>query len=98
MLVTLAATAACAGDDGDVPRTISGRVMSKTEDRGYCVSADRGATQRCVPLAQSDDELEVGQCVTMTNAPTPDAVRLTLADDAACAAGDLGEDAGGGDG
>ena len=99
LAVTLAAlaataTAACGGGDDadDDDGALTGRVTAKTE-QGYCVSPDRGATTSCIPLDQADDEAEVGQCVRITDAPTPDARRLSLADESACAAGDLGDDA-----
>ena len=76
------------------PDVVTGRVMSKT-DR-YCVSPDRGATTTCVALDQADEEAEVGECVRITVAPTPDARRLAPVDEAACAAGDLGDEAPGG--
>lgn len=86
-------TTACGGDDETGGRGwTAGRVMSKT-DRGYCVSPDRGTTTNCVPLDQADDEAEVGECVRITDAPKPADVRLTVVDEAACAAGDLGDEA-----
>lgn len=81
------ATAACGGAPD--PDVIHGRVTSKT-DQAYCVSPDRGETTTCVPLDQADAEAEVGECVRITVAPTPDARRLAPVDEAACAAGDLG--------
>ena len=83
----------CGGGGGAPdPDAVTGRVMSKT-DGAYCVSPDRGATTSCVPLDQADTEAEVGECVRITIAPTPDARRLAPVDEAACAAGDLGDDA-----
>ena len=86
--------ASCGGGDDDTGGRgwTTGRVMAKTE-RGYCVSPDRGTTTNCVPLRQADDEAEVGQCVRITDAPKPAEVRLTVVDEAACAAGDLGDPA-----
>ena len=91
-VVLVLALAGCGGGPPD-PGGLTGRVMAKTEDRGYCVSPDRGETQRCVPLAQADEEVEVGECVRITNGPTPEAHRLAAVDESDCAAGDLGDEA-----
>lgn len=97
LVVVASGAAACGSGDGEGEGEggggrgwDTGRVMAKTE-RGYCVSPDRGATTNCVPLDQADEEAEVGQCVRITDAPTPAEVRLSIVDEAACAAGDLGD-------
>ena len=98
--------AACGGGDGgggggDGDRTVTGRLMSLEGGRA-CVSPDRGETETCVDLPGSADDaddpgadgLDVGRCVTVD----PEAYRMELADEAACAAGDLGDgDGAGGD-
>lgn len=90
-VVAALATGACGGGAPD-PDEVTGRVMSKTE-QGYCVSPDRGATTHCLPLDRAEDEADVGECVRITDAPTPQDARLTIVDESACAAGDLGDDA-----
>ena len=85
----LALASASCRDGAPDPDAIHGRVTSKT-DQSYCVSPDRGETTTCVPLGQADADAEVGECVRITIAPTPDARRLAPVDEAACAAGDLG--------
>jgi hypothetical protein len=99
LLVAAAAllVAACGGGaDGGGARngagTVTGRVMSVVDGRA-CASPDRGETQTCVDGLGDDDlaGVEVGSCVTVD----PEAEAVTVVDEAACAAGDLGD--GGGD-
>lgn len=70
--------------------------MSVSADRA-CVSADRGATSRCLglgPGSAPEPRLEVGQCVTVTPGGSPAANRFEVVADAACAAGDVGDGGG----
>jgi hypothetical protein len=89
-------TAACSGGDGDdEPDTVTGLVMSLTQDR-YCVSPDRGETQTCVdiPDPRAVAGVDVGECVTTSRDLTAKGSKVEVVDDAACAAGDLGEPTG----
>jgi hypothetical protein len=64
--------------------------MSLDRERGRaCVSPDRGESETCVEVADPGADLrgiEVGGCAVLD----PTARRLQGADDADCAAGDLG--------
>jgi hypothetical protein len=78
------AVAACGGsnsDDGD--RTVTGRVMS-LEDGRACISPDRGEHRTCAD-GPAPEGTEVGQCAEVAEG------RLVVVDDAACAAGDVGD-------
>jgi len=92
-VVLLVVAGACggggAGDEGDI---VTGRVMSLTDDR-YCVSADRGETETCVevPEPTAVEGIDVGECVETTRDLTSPGSRVEVVDDAACAAGDLGD-------
>lgn len=101
-MVTLGAFAGACGrgegsgrDGRGVSGTVTGRVMSVSADRA-CVSADRGTTSRCLGFGGSAPApaVEVGQCVTMTPRRSPAASRFEVVDDAACAAGDVGDGGG----
>jgi hypothetical protein len=87
LLVLLLVAGAC-GDDGGSGEggAITGRVMSVTPDR-YCVSDDRGASQTCEEVRDPArlEGVEVGACVESTPA------EVEVVDDAACAAGDVGD-------
>ena len=93
------ATAACGGggDGGDDDAgTITGRVVSLEADASrYCVSPDRGETQTCVdvPDPKAVEGVDVGECVTTTPDLTSEGAKVEVVDEAACAAGDLGDDA-----
>ena len=93
--------AACGGGtgDGDDDDTVTGRVMSLTEER-YCVSPDRGETQTCVevPDPRAVEGVDVGECVTTTRDLAAEGGKVAVVDESACAAGDLGEEAPAGDG
>lgn len=84
---------ACGGFGPDDVRTVTGRVVSVTDD-GYCVSPDRSATDRCVDRAVvvEADGIDVGECATMTleSGSAPSRARIEVVDDAACAESDLG--------
>ena len=93
LLVASLATAACgSGGDDDGPTTVTGRVMSIDAQR-YCVSPDRGESQTCVtiPDPKAVDGIDVGECVTTTPDLTSEDSLVEVVDEAACAAGDLGE-------
>ena len=92
VVAALSAGACDRGSSSGADDALTGRVMSKT-DQGYCVSADRGETTDCVPLDRAADEAEVVECGRVTDAATPADARLTVVDESACAAGDLGDDA-----
>lgn len=83
-VVLFALLGACGGGDDD--GTVTGRVMSVSDER-VCVSPDRGQTQSCLARGGAPDAIEVGQCASVT----PDASKLEVVDEAACAAGDLGD-------
>lgn len=88
----LAVLAACGGGgDGD-DGVVTGRVMSRTDDR-YCVSADRGQTETCVdvPTPAAIEGVDVGECVETTRDLTSEGSRVEVVDEAACAAGDVGD-------
>ena len=89
----LVVTGACGGTgDGGDADVITGRVMSLREDR-YCVTADRGETQTCVdvPDPKAVEGVDVGECVETTRDLTSEGARVQVVDEAACAAGDLGD-------
>ena len=52
-----------------------------------CVSPDRGGTRRCLDIGDpaSVRDVDVGECASL------DGERLQVVDDAACAAGDVGD-------
>ena len=89
--------AACGGDDADDdPGLITGRVVSLDADLShYCVSPDRGATKTCVdvPDPRAVQGVDVGECVTTSPDLTSKDAKVEVVDEAACAAGDLGDDA-----
>lgn len=88
-LVLLTAVAACGrGDAG--PEVWTGRVTSKTE-RQYCLTPDRGTRFRCVDVDRARGEIEVGQCVEAIFPEAADESSIEVVDEAACAAGDLGD-------
>ena len=94
-------TGACGGGDdtGDDDRTVTGRVVSLEADASrYCVSPDRGETQTCVdvPDPKAVEGVDVGECVTTTRDLTSEGAKVQVVDEAACAAGDLGDEAPGG--
>lgn len=88
--VALGAPGCGGGEDG--PDVITGRVMSRTDAR-YCVSDDRGATQTCVEVddPRAIEGVDVGECVETTADLTREGSRVEVVDEAACAAGDLGD-------
>ena len=92
--LALCTTAACGGDDGDGDEaaTVTGRVMSLTDER-YCVSPDRGETETCVdiPDPKAVVGIDVGECVMTSPDLTVEGSSVRVVDDAECAAGDLGE-------
>jgi hypothetical protein len=92
MVVAGALIAAGCGRGGDGPDVITGRVMSRTDAR-YCVSADRGETQTCVDVddPRAIEGIDVGECVETTADLTSEGGRVEVVDEAACAAGDLGD-------
>ena len=97
LLVTAAlAASACGSADDDAADTVTGRVVSLEADASrYCVSPDRGETQTCVdvPDPQAVEGVDVGECVTTSPDLTWEGSSVEVVDDAACAAGDLGDDA-----
>ena len=80
------------GGGGGGPEVITGRVMSRTDAR-YCVSDDRGATETCVDVddPRAIEGVDVGECVETTTDLTSEDSRVEVVDEAACAAGDLGD-------
>ena len=93
------AVAACggsAGDGGDANAdTVTGRVVSLEADASrYCVSPDRGETQTCVdvPEPKAVEGVDVGECVTTSRDLTSEGSLVEVVDEAACAAGDLGDE------
>ena len=89
----LVVTAACGGSDDD-PDVVTGRVTSLAPDASrYCVSPDRGETETCVdvPEPQAVEGVDVGECVETTKDLTSEGSRVEVVDDAACAAGDVGD-------
>jgi hypothetical protein len=99
LLAAALATAACGGsgsDDEADADTVTGRVVSLAADASrYCVSPDRGETQTCVdvPDPKAVEGVDVGECVTTSRDLTAAGSKIEVVDEAACAAGDLGEDA-----
>ena len=98
LLTAALAVAACGGSDGDEvdAETVTGRVVSLEADASrYCVSPDRGETETCVdvPDPTAVDGIDVGECVTTSRDLTVEGAKVEVVDEAACAAGDLGEDA-----
>lgn len=93
MLVVAGALVApgCGGGE-DGPEVITGRVMSRTDAR-YCVSADRGETETCVDVddPRAIEGVDVGECVETTADLGIGGGRVEVVDEAACAAGDLGD-------
>ena len=91
--LVVAVVGACGGasDDGEAG-VVTGRVMARTDER-YCVSPDRGETQTCVdvPDPAAIEGVEVGSCVETTADLTSEGSRVEVVDEAACAAGDLGD-------
>jgi hypothetical protein len=92
LVVAGALVAPGCGGGGDGPEVITGRVMSRKDAR-YCVSDDRGATQTCVDVddPRAIDGVDVGECVETTTDLTSEGSRVEVVDEAACAAGDLGD-------
>jgi hypothetical protein len=93
--VALVTGAACGGGgdgDADDATTVTGRVMSLTEER-YCVSPDRGETQTCVDIPDQEavEGVDVGECVTTSTDLTSEGSGVEVVDDAECAAGDVGD-------
>ena len=91
-VVLFALLGACGGGD-DADDTVTGRVMSVSDVR-VCVSPDRGGTQSCLARGGAPDAIEgvdVGECVETTADLTRDGGRVEVVDEAACAAGDLGD-------
>lgn len=84
--------AACGSGAADGPEVVTGRVTSLTAER-YCVSPDRGATRTCVdvPDPAAVEGVDVGECVETTADLTSEGSRVEVVDEAACAAGDLGD-------
>ena len=80
------------GGTQDGPDVVTGRVMSLTAER-YCVSPDRGETETCVdvPDPAAVQGVDVGECVETTADLTSEGSRVEVVDEAACAAGDLGD-------
>ena len=93
------AGAACGGSTGDDAGDdglVTGRVVSLEADASrYCVSPDRGETQTCVdvPDPKAVEGVDVGECVTTSPDLTAEGSKVEVVDEAACAAGDLGDDA-----
>jgi hypothetical protein len=95
------ALGACGGGGGDGAGsadgdTVTGRVVSLEADASrYCVSPDRGETQTCVdvPDPKAVEGVDVGECVTTSRTLTAEDGKVEVVDEAACAAGDLGDEA-----
>lgn len=84
--------AAACGDEGESPSTVTGRVVSLTDER-YCISPDRGETETCVdvPAGRSVQGIDVGECVTTARNLTSPGARVEVVDERECAGGDLGD-------
>jgi hypothetical protein len=89
LALALAALGGCGRSEDGAP-TRRGRVMAIRGDM-VCISSDRGATAPCTYHDPSDATVEVGECVAVTPGPAPEDARFEVVDDAACAAGDVGD-------
>ena len=98
LLAVALAASACGGSGSDdpPPDTVTGRVVSLEADASrYCVSPDRGETETCVdtPDPKAVEGVDVGECVTTSRDLTVAGAKVEVVDEAACAAGDLGDEA-----
>jgi hypothetical protein len=96
-LVVALSGVGCGGDgggDGTDDALVTGRVVSLDADLSrYCVSPDRGVTETCVdvPDPEAVEGVDVGECVTTSRDLTLAGAKVEVVDEAACAAGDLGD-------